>query len=78
MPVECLVLAIQLLHAELSELVSPAASVTCAWAAGNFPVKGEVSSLEEPDHSANEKATVPATRQSTNQGFVSQGIFIKH
>lgn len=57
-------LAIQLLHAELAELVSPAVSVTCAWAVGHFPVKGEVSSLEEPDRSVSEKATcsTPAAR----------------
>lgn len=64
MTAECLILAIQLLHAELVELVSPAVPVTCAWAVRNVPVKDEVSSLEEPDHAVSEKATgsTPATK----------------
>lgn len=57
-PVERLsVLAIQLFDAELAELLGAAVAVTCAWAVGNFPVKGEASSLEGPDHSVNEKTT---------------------
>ena len=51
------ILAIQSFQAELAELLSPAAAVTHAWAVGNFPVKGEASFLEGPDHSVNEKAT---------------------
>lgn len=59
MPVEHLsVWVTQLLDAELAELLGAPMAVICACVVRNFSVEGEPSSLEGPDHSVNEKATV--------------------
>ena len=73
-PVEyILVSAIQLFDTELAELLRAAVAVTHARAVGNFPVKGEASSLEGPDHSVNEKpiGSTPGAKRGTDQDLAS-------
>lgn len=70
-PVKCLsVLAIQLFQAKLA---ATQCSSGCDVCQGTFPLKGEVSSLEGPDHSASEKATIfiSGVKSVTNHDLAS-------